>query len=468
MRIPSQLNDETLYGRRRRRPQPAQSYRRLIRLGVALVLVIVVMQQASQPEVYQTFFGEDADVAAESSPVDAVAAPGGALIGDAGQNAKSNSPTIGNPTIGNPREIALDRIPASVLDSARIITGALSQNEQRQWTVVLDRWQSNESFRVIESVITATADVVQQVDGLDDEQRIAWTATLRRFGSQFATVDRVGVQLNVVAGDPTRDDADNETQDETLGDGDHVRLNAWLASLDQAATERVVDGALWRSEDFDAFYRQLDQADRVDAHGAIAVAVVPLMQQPEIYLGRRVRVQGRVARSEKKEAAANPFGVQSYWELWIRPSSGGDRPFVLIVPDAPQSVRAVGISADAKKGPEIRVVGKFFKRLAYGSAYGADAAPVIIGRIVGYPSDGALSAASATVRGSTRADRESQVSRFWIVLGLAVLVGVSVAAVVMWRTAIYAKRARQLRNSHRKSPGEFLQAFDGPDSDQAT
>ena len=58
MRIPSQFNDETLYGRRAKRPSSAHAYRRLLRLAIALVLVIVLMGQASQPRVWRIFFGD--------------------------------------------------------------------------------------------------------------------------------------------------------------------------------------------------------------------------------------------------------------------------------------------------------------------------------------------------------------------------------------------------------------------------
>ena len=46
MRIPSQFNDESLYGRRGRAPAAGGSPRRVIRLTVVLALVVVVMQQA--------------------------------------------------------------------------------------------------------------------------------------------------------------------------------------------------------------------------------------------------------------------------------------------------------------------------------------------------------------------------------------------------------------------------------------
>ena len=60
MRIPSQFNEDSLYRRGGRSAQPAQSYRRLLRLVLGLALVVVIMRQASRPEIYQAFFGDTA------------------------------------------------------------------------------------------------------------------------------------------------------------------------------------------------------------------------------------------------------------------------------------------------------------------------------------------------------------------------------------------------------------------------
>ena len=56
MRIPSQLDRDNLYRTKNRRPRPNESYRKIIRLCLGLVLVLLVMKQAARPTVYQTFF----------------------------------------------------------------------------------------------------------------------------------------------------------------------------------------------------------------------------------------------------------------------------------------------------------------------------------------------------------------------------------------------------------------------------
>ncbi|MGB7343617.1 MAG: hypothetical protein WBD20_05360, partial [Pirellulaceae bacterium] len=307
------------------------------------------------------------------------------------------------------------------------------------------------------SMVDAMVDVVKQSGDIEDDERLAWVDTFARFAKKHAAADEIFsdaasqsslqiVNENDAASALPADDMVNEG-------GDSQRLSAFLRSLDHAANERVVDGALWHSNDFDAFYRQLDQANELPGADAMVVSVVPLMQQPKTYLGQRIRVAGRVARVQNKQAAANPFGVKNYWELWLRPSTGGDRPFVLIVPDVPPSVKKLSGEMNIGKGPEIKVIGRFFKRLAFGSQYGADAAPAVIGRVlgVGVTQTNAID----TGKSNRHADSATGLSarkQFYLILALALIVGITIATFVMWRTKVLAGRSRQLRQAGFKSP----------------
>ena len=401
---------------------------------------------------YETFFGDGVD---EQE----------VLLPSPSQSLATIAPNGGD----QPAQVVVspDEIDAETRLAASTITHAMPRNEQRQWTVILDHWQSGESFDMMRSMVPATLKYVDQAKDLDSKQRDAWTLTLGSFGQQFGNADLMvtprrttapnrvipnsGNSVSGNSAQPNEDASANDVSTELTAE-DQQRLTAWLNALDQAAVDRVVDGAIWRSEDADAFYRQLDQADSLDSHGT-SVTVVPLMQQPQVYLGQQVRVSGRVARSELKPAAANPFGVLEYWELWIKPSGGGDRPIVLIVPNVTERIKDVGPDASLPKGPEVRVVGRFFKRLAYGSSLGADAAPVIVGRILNR-----RQTVTATTR-STTADTMPMSTRFWLALIAALVLGVSFAAFVMWRTAILGKRSREVRGSTRPSPDGFLSSL---------
>ena len=438
MRIPSQFNDDSLYRGRRSRGNPAGfSYRRLIRLSVALMLVLAVMQQAGKPAMYETFFG---------TPDDQAESDGNSVSTTVKLPTESASEqSVPQQTL---TQINVDEITEATRESARLLVKPMSLTQQRQWTVVLDRWQCGESFRVMQPVIASTTEQVDQIDEFNDEQRQDWKSTLQKFGELHASPDRIPPDSGLPPASVESDDNSSSGQEDSLATDDLTaddiaRLHAWLSALDQAAEDRVIDGAIWRSEDFDAFYRQLDQAPKLNPEGALTVAVVPLMQQPKTYLGSKVKVKGRVARATRKEATSNPFGVTEYWELWLRPSSGGDRPFVLIVPSVPKSVHSIQGKTDVRKGPEIEVIGRFFKRLGYASKFGADAAPVVIGRMRRFASNqNEVVAVAAPMKSET-------VSRLWTTIGIALLAGVSIAAFVMWRTSKDAKRSRQLRDNRR-------------------
>jgi hypothetical protein len=163
-----------------------------------------------------------------------------------------------------------------------------------------------------------------------------------------------------------------------------------------------------------------------------------------------VRINGGVARTERIEAQENPFGINHYWQLWLRPSDGADRPMVAIVPDVPESVAAVGSATSQLQGPEIEVIGRYLKRLAYQSGIGADLAPVVVGKITSAP----MGEMELARRNENAKDAESL--PMWLPILLACLLGVISAAVVMWRTSVAAKRARTLRMAHRAEPDSFL------------
>lgn len=207
----------------------------------------------------------------------------------------------------------------------------------------------------------------------------------------------------------------------------------------RAAIDRVVDGSVWRGEDFDAFYQalKLAQSGFFDSGGTV-VGVLPLLQQPDVFRGQVVSIAGTVARAEKLPAKENEFGIESYWQLWLRPEGGADRPIVAIVNDVPSHVAIVGPGATIEDGPAVNVTGVFLKRLAYRSGAGADLAPVVIGQLMTAPSPTELASNADATNVPT--------SLAWTAIA-ACLIGVTIAGLVSWRTSVMAERGRELRLS---------------------
>ena len=385
MRIPSQFNEDNLYRRSNRAPETSQTLRRLIRLVVALALVVLVMKQASKPAVYRPFFGTQGS-------------PGGVVR------------QISTPISGSTTPV-IDPIDRKLANN---LIADLPVGEQKEWVATLLNWQDGQEFTLPESF--------QALQSASDEstESLAWS---HLFDSLAEPSDDARV--------------------------DSVAATALLAALDDAAAARVVDGSVWNPGDFDAFYRYLDQANQFSDVGVAATGVLPLLQQPDVFRNQLVRVHGSVARCERIPAKDNVYGIDSYWQLWIRPDDGADRPLVAIVPDAPSLVTAVGPEAVSQDGPSVVLVGKFLKRLAYRSSIGADLAPVVVGRLAVVP---------LTPNEIPQEINQSESSNgpVWATLSAAVLVGIVIAVLTMYRTSVAAKRMRELRSNSRSAPDELF------------
>ena len=408
MRIPSQFNDENLYRRKIPKGESAKTFRRLIRLVIGLALVIVVMRQAAQPAVYRAFFGPLAGEAGGAAAKLPSAKPNTAgLI--------NNSPQTSKETKYSPEDRQF----------ATEIVSQLSREEQIAWMVALSRSLRGLKPEKIPDSIDTIRETLTSDSTVALTQRAAWQKAINDIASDLGT----------------------------LGREDHLGLeqkHAFLAALDDAAASRVVDGSVWRSGDFDRFYRCLNEADQMPNSGIAAVGVLPLLQQPDVFLNQLVTIHGSVARAEQIDARENPYKINDYWQLWLKPTEGADRPIVAIVPDAPQVVRE--IESTTTEGPPITVVGRFLKRLAYKSGIGADLAPVVVGRITYAP-----------FTDNEQLQQTSQetvsISRFWVIASVACLFGIVLAAVLMWRTGVTANRSRELRSAYREAPDDFLQGL---------
>jgi hypothetical protein len=414
MRIPSQFNEDSLYRRGSRRNESTQTYHRLIRLVIGLALVVVVMGQAGKPAVYQTFFGPQASQPAGMDP---------------SPQADPSLHTDQALQVGDPLAVPIAPEDRHI---ALLLTKELSATEQRPWVVALSRWQSGRRVDVLPSTAGSVSDRLQSLENIRDEQRRSWEQMVDSLRRSSAIETDAPLK-------PT-------SQDRPL-------VAAFLSALDDAAASRVVDGSVWRSGDYDALYRYLDQADSLSGAGVVATGVLPLLQQPDVFRNQLVRAHGGVARAERIEATENAYGITEYWQLWLRPSDGADRPLVAIVPVVSSTVAEVGADATIQEGPQVTIVGRFLKRFAYTSAMGADLAPVVVGRIASVP------VTESTI--SKRIDADDSVEgNLGFTMTVACLIGFALAAAAMWRTSAMTKRARELRVAHRKGPDDFLRGLE--------
>ncbi len=393
-------------------------------MTVVLLLLIFVMRQAAEPRIYEVFFGVEPE--SEAEPVGDLSDSFDAALATTQQQRVRDLP-----------------VTDPCRRFAAILTQAMPISEQQQWTTVLVRWNAGKPFPLMRSLVDQTVQLLADLAEADEQERAIWKTTLEKFGKIYGDAALIAGNGQPEAPVVEQDGVDQPTE---LSDQEALRLGTWLAALDAAALDRVVDG-VWRSADFDAFYLQLEQADDLRASGAVTTSVVALLQQPEIYRGQLVRVSGLIAKADRMDASANPHGIERYWQLWIKPDTGGDRPIVLIVHRLPESIED---AINQGGHPRAYLVGRFFKRLAYRSQLGADLAPVVIGRLA-MPRPAVKPAASPAPASSTASNKH----RFLITLLFASVIGVSLAAIAMWRTSVAAKRSRQLR-AQRQHPGDIF------------
>ena len=323
MRIPSLLSDESLYQRGRRHHDSGQSFRRLMRLVIALVLVIFVMRQAARTEFYEPFFGKQAEAPQTAAPR---VRP---------ETARAKSRNLGRSTERRTAGNALaPGVDDELFDDARRMVEALTTEQQRRWLAWLHPAPSpGETERPADSLQTG-------LEAVDSQDRQAWRKALESY-------------------DPSEPGSSQPPE----------RLRTLRHALESAAVDRVVDGSTWRSNDFDAFFLFLHEAgsgqhaalsaepgDLVSDDGdpaptvsspppaAPRTGVLPLLQQPDVYRGEPVSVAGRVARVEpvraEQSGLASRLGVDDYWNLWLRPESGSQRPILAVVPDVPPSLQS--------------------------------------------------------------------------------------------------------------------------------
>jgi len=411
MRIPSSLTEDNLYSRHNRRTKGKSPHRLLLRLILAMVLVIAVMRQAGNPRIYEAFFLTPGGDAASQAPA-ILPQPAPEPIGDGG-------PQIDLIQATAPRMEKLLRVLANQLDQTLVILG---DEKTAELMTELGQWR------------TANRDRIDSGDGVSPDR-----------GETAALSESWADQLNeafIQAGQSIED---------------AIEPPVWTtapfvlqSALDRWAILRVDPAAVWTGADTLAFYRILedDPTRRVD-DGASRASVISLIQQPEVYLHRRVLLPASVARAIRRPAANNPFGVDQYWELWLRPRDGSERPFVMFTRRVSEAIAAIPADAAHTDGPQVWVDGIFLKRIAYQSASGRELAPAIVGTLY---EPTATASDIVPAAGTALASPRQGI----LLVVISALIGCSVAAWIFFQSGRAITRSRELRRKTRPSTPRFL------------
>ncbi len=407
--------------------------RRLIRLVIALVLVIVVMDAAGDPKIYQPFFAPAAAVLEPSPlPPGRAAAPPEGAAAETADRLRPAADTV---------DFARQWVPLLEPPVQEVLTELLAWHRRQRRTDSAMSQPPSDRSAVSEMLQAAHQAAASLQSGIDREERPLAPGAAAGTGGAGDLVTRYRTLLAELA-------AAAESPESPEGAGwqptavQRRLLRGLQIALDESYQRAVVDGAVWSPADRHAFYRNLERAAAADFLSpaaddpVISVGVVPLIQQPAIYRGRAVRLEGTVARAQRVDAEPNPFGVAAYWEVWIRPHDGTDRPVLLYAPDVSVRIAAVGPEASLSRGPEVTAAGIFLKRRLFSAVGGVEQAPVIIGQA--FEPAGGFAADGVPRPTPPRAT-------WWLVFAVAALLGIGLAVGLSWQATVAARRSRDLR-----------------------
>lgn len=415
MRIRSPLTDHSLYAEVRqgdrgfaggkiapdRPPRGSQrrpAGRRVFRLALMLVLVLLLMQQASDPDIYRRFFG------ALGTPLDAV----------------PNEPQTANGT----EAIGIRRAEAELprLASEAPLSGTVERLDEAQ-RQQLSAW------------LAARRRGDEPHDRAEGE---TWDALVEAVSEAAAAAGEIDAEALAAA---LRSPGAPESE---------VLLQRLQAGLDASYWATVSDATIWQAGDAAAFYRLLEMRGQVEEPPR-RVGFLSLSDQPLVYRGRRVVIDGEVARVEPQRASENVFGVEDYWLVWLRPADGSERPVMIFAAEVPERLQRIAGPPLVTDGPPVTVDGVFLKRHLYRSQRGSELAPVIVGSITALGSGDAIAAVAA--------DAGEERWRWVMLMTIPLVVGVGFALWAAWHTGRIGSWRRKARLRGLSNPQPFLESL---------
>jgi hypothetical protein len=151
-----------------------------------------------------------------------------------------------------------------------------------------------------------------------------------------------------------------------------------LVDVEEKAWNAVKDNAIFSNAETEAWQRVLEAAKHLSAaelarHSMGHVTYAQLLNQPNVYRGRSVRVRGHVLEESLELPAENSLGISEYHRLVLAPSGGGQWPIMAYCLELPAGFpRGSGIKED------LVVDGLFFKIWSYPYDGGMGLAPVLV------------------------------------------------------------------------------------------
>ena len=239
-------------------------------------------------------------------------------------------------------------------------------------------------YKKVEQRITALNQESQNARSPNpDGQEQRWTETLasmRKFWDQ-----RVNPQLTEMA-------AGESALDEKP---DRQKIEAVIELLDIAesiALSRVEDNAMTsRKSDMQAWFGIFDRLRRateteIADSSRGGVSYVQLFEQPELYRDQVVTIRGQVRAAWWVEAPTNVHQIERYYVYWIRPDDGSNNPIAVYALEKPAGFPEINkkhIESDQEEWKEpVTVHGVFLKKWVYLSRDSSRICPLLLAKTI--------------------------------------------------------------------------------------
>ncbi len=166
-------------------------------------------------------------------------------------------------------------------------------------------------------------------------------------------------------------------------------LDQLQAVVDRRSFAEIQDDTVARADEQHAWFRCFERLQRMSAAeieqaSTGQVGFLQLFQQPEVYRGKLVTVNGTARLAYRVAAPANVCGIEHYLVFWLKPAGGQLAPYLVYALETPAGFPEI---KDKHAGPEtaalsadVSFTGYFFKRQAYRAQDGVNTAPVLLAK----------------------------------------------------------------------------------------
>jgi hypothetical protein len=350
----------------RARKQASSTYQ-LARLLVLLLLVMLLMSYASDPNVYRNAFRQLGVPLDDGTAILAKQAKISELLDgqdDAVQQAPDRDARNQQSVQARVWIYVLRQAPAKALDwlARELFAPNKAQavpSPTRESSLPVAAGQLRSGLPEVKSWSEKIQSQLSSWQSIDDPEVTQW---LVPFQSDWSEVSRW-----------IHEHSDDTNSPEALslnGTSKQVVLSA----LDEVLVEQLVDASPWLPSERLAYLRVCQRVQTVNERQQLAAPLLQpilLTDQAKVYRGTWIRLRGTLAAPPTSHVDEDvDFGRFPYVRLWLKPSDGSPLPVCVHV--------LKDWDASGREGQTLEVVGLFAKRLAYSAKKGVEVAPVVI------------------------------------------------------------------------------------------